>query len=49
MADTEELPPKLELIAHCPKDLPVSTEVPFDDLRECSKPFQKAYMDAWKV
>ena len=49
MAYSEEMPSKLELVSRCPKDSFMSTQVPFDDLRDCPELFQRAFLDAWKV
>ena len=44
-----DLPPKSELKKRYKKAPLVNLDTDFDDLRECSSSFRKAFMDAWKV
>ncbi len=49
MALSGDLPSKLQLTARCPRSPTINADIPFDDLRECSEKFQRAFVDAWKV
>ncbi len=49
MAFSKDLPPKSKLTKQYSKIPLVNVGTEFDDLRECSSSYKKAFLDAWKV